>query len=470
MDKRAVKRFACMALAAVLLMGVCLTGCGAKDANKEAGGASGGQDSASSASGGDSKKETKTIRVQWIGDFKMEDSTDKISGETVKGLHVLKEEFEKQNSDIKVEFLIMSWDDYTQKTQAMLMASECDVYQVPAIANIASQGLLLPLKEYIDRDRFDTGVYIDGQVEGWMAASDEDKELKIYGLPFIGDTRFVMYDKKIFDDWKVPYLSKEPSPEEILEKAKSMTGKNPVTGKENYGIFFKGGDAADTVMNLNEAFGGEWGGGIKFTELKFNFDTPTMLKALQLLKELSKYSPQGVMSGQGGELWSTPDNNIAIHLRAHPGDANNVVGVGLTEQYGASYLFVNPQTGKGGMFAGSPYCIGKNCPSKEEAWKYLKFSSTEFFQRYMWENQRVQFTPVIKEAMKWDSIKGEPVALTMLESMAYLWTPRYIYRSAQPRYILSAAVEEAMLGRVSPEETLKKAQKEAEDWVKQQSK
>ena len=58
----------------------------------------------------------------------------------------------------------------------------------------------------------------------------------------------------------------------------------------------------------------------------------------------------------------------------------------------------------------------------------------------------------------------------MLESMAYLWTPRYIYRSAQPRYILSAAVEEAMLGRVSPEETLKKAQKEAEDWVKQQSK
>ncbi len=465
-ERVTIRRFACMALVVILLLGICFTGC-SKDKDVKQGDVTGQEDTKSD---GDSAKEIKTIRVQWIGDFEMEDSTDKISGKTVKGLHVLKEEFERQNSDIKVEFLIMSWDDYTQKTQAMLMANESDVYQVPAIANIALQGLLEPLKGYIERDKFDTSIYIDGQMEGWMAVSEGDTELQIYGLPFIGDTRFVMYDKEIFDQWKVPHLSKEPTPEEILEKAKSMTGKNPVTGKVNYGIYFKGGDAADTVMNLNEAFGGTWGTGNKFTELKFNFDSPEMIKAIDFLKELVKYAPQGVMSGQGGELWGTPDNNIAIHLRAHPGDSYNIEGVELTNKFGAGFLFVNPTTKTGGMFAGSPYCIGKSSSNKEEAWKYLKFSSTEFFQKYMWENQRVQSTPVIKGAMKWSSIKEQPIALTMLESMARLWTPRYIYRSGQPRYILSAAVEEAVLGKATTEEALKKAQKEAEEWVEQQKK
>lgn len=447
-----------LSMVVIMLLAIGFTGCGSKNSDKKV----------PENTKETNTKEIKTIKVQWIGDFKMEDSTDKISGKKVKGISILKDEFEKQHPDIKVEFVIMSWDDYTQKTQAMLMSNQCDVYQVPAIANIASQGLLEPLQKYIERDKFDMSVYIDGQIDGWKAVGPEDKELQIYGFPFIGDTRFISYDKKIFDEWKVPYLSKNPTPEEILEAAKKMTGKNPVTGKDNYGLFFKGGDAADSIMNLNEAFGNSWGSGIRFNELKFNFDSPEMLKALKFLKELSKYSPKGVMAGQGGELWGTPDNNIAIHLRAHPGDAYNIEGVDLSDRFAASFLFVNPKVEKGGMFAGSPYCIGKSSKNKDAAWEYLKFSSTEFFQKYMWEHQRIQSTPVIKAALNWDSIKSQPIAKTMVESMARLWTPRYIYRAAQPRYILSSAVEEAMLDKISPEEALKKAQKEADDWVKQQ--
>lgn len=415
------------------------------------------------------KTDKVTLKVQLIGDFMIEDTTDKISGKTNLGVHVLKKEFEGNNPGINVEFIPMSWDDYTQKTQAMIMANECDVYQVPAIANIASQGLLEPLKPYIEKDKFDTSVYFDGQIEGWMAMGPEDTELQIYGLPFIGDTRYIEYDKKIFDEWKVPYLSESPTPEEIFEAAKKMTGKNPVTGKENYGIYYKGGDVADTVMNLCEAFGGTWGSGVRWKELQYNFDSPEMIKALKFMIELNKYAPPGSISGQGGELWGTPDNNIAINLRSTPGNAQTIASLGLTDRYAASYLFVNPETGTGGMFAGSPFGIGRSSSNKEEAWEFLKFSATESFQKYMWENQRSQSLPVIKSSLNWESVKEEPELKVILNSLGKLWAPRYIYRAAQPRYIFSAAVEEAILGKSTPEAILKKAQQEAENWSSQQT-
>lgn len=449
MERINFRRYCALCLAMVLLaMLFTITGC---------------------TSGNSDQAGKTTIKVQLIGDFMVEDTTDKVSGATIKGVHVLKEEFEKQNPGIKVEFVPMSWDDYTQKTQAMITANECDVYQVPAIANLAAQGLLEPLAKYMEKDKFDTSVYFDGQMDGWMAMGPEDKELQIYGLPFIGDTRFIEYDKKIFDEWKVPYLKDSPTPEEILDAAKKMTGKNPVTGKDNYGVYYKGGDVADTVMNLCEAFGGSWGSGVKWKELKYNFKSSEMLKALNFMVELNKYAPQGSISGQGGELWGTADNNIAINLRSTPGNAQSIASLKLTDRYAASYLFINAKTGKGGMFAGSPFCIGRSSSHKEEAWKFLKFSSSEVFQKYMWENQRSQSLPVIKAALNWDSVKAEPELPIILNSVTKLWTPRYIYRAAQPRYIFSACVEEAMLGKTAPEAALKKAQTEAENWSSQQT-
>lgn len=450
----------CMAI--VILAVFALSGCGGTNQT--------GTSATTGANSGTTEAvKDVTIKVQLIGDFMIEDTTDKVSGAKILGVHVLKTEFEKNNPGIKVEFIPMSWDDYEKKTQAMISANECDVYQVPAIANLAAQGLLEPLAPYIEKSNFDLGVYFDGQIDGWKAVGPDDTEPQIYGLPFIADTRFIEYDKKIFDDWGVPYLSEAPTPEEILEAAKKMTGKNPVTGKENYGIYYKGGDVADSIMNLCEAFGGTWGSGNKWKELKYNFNSDEMVKALKFMIELNKYAPPGSISGQGGELWGTPDNNIAINLRSTPGNALNIASLGLSDRFPACYLFINEEKGMGGMFAGSPFCIGRSSSHKEEAWKFLMFSSTEFFQKYMWENQRSQSLPVIKAALNWDTVKADPKYGVILNSMTRLWTPRYIYRAAQPRYILSSCVEEAMLGKATPEEALEKAQKEAENWSSQQT-
>ncbi|GIO35591.1 hypothetical protein J41TS12_04520 [Paenibacillus antibioticophila] len=425
-------------------------------------------ESTSNAATETNDKPTGKLKVQLVGDFSLEDKTDPVSGQTSKGVKVLKDEFEKQYPDTEVEFILMGWDNYNEKTQTMLQSGAADVYQVPGITTFVEQGLLEPLQPYIDKDSFDLGIYLNGQVEGWKAMGPSDQDLQVYGLPFIGDSRVIVYDRQLFDDWGVEYLSESPTIEEVLEKASKMTGKNPKTGEQNYGLTFKGGDAADTVMNINESLGGQWGTGFLWKDMKLEFDSETMVQATDLLKEALKYAPEGTMAGQGAENFLTEKNNIAINLRQTPGFINSLANLGLEDRYQAALLFKNQTTGMGGMFAGSPFSIGASSSNKDLAWEWLKFSGSEFFQQYMWDEQRSQSMPVIKAAENWSSVKEIGQMDIILQSMSQLWTPRYPYRSGQPRYILSENVERVMLGELSAAEAMKKAQEEGTKWLADQ--
>lgn len=250
----------------------------------------------------------------------------------------------------------------------MILANEADVFQVPGISMMSDMDVLEPLQPYIDRDGFDLTQYFDGQVDGWKIMGPNDAEPTIYALPFLGDTRYICYDKTIFDQWGVEYLSEHPTVEEILEKAKAMTGVNPVTGQQNYGVMWRGVDTDDTVVNLAEALGGTWGEGLRFSELTYHFNSPEMVQALEIMQELAACAPEGMMANAGGENFGLLEgNDVAINLRAMPSVLRNAKVLGVDSQYGVSYLFVNEETGKGGMFAGSPFAIGKTSQVKDAA-------------------------------------------------------------------------------------------------------
>ena len=445
----------------LIMAAALLQGCSSADTSKEK------KENTSGSSGSVTvvPGEKTTLKVQLIGDFKQEDSTDPVSGETRKGVAYLEEEFEKQNQNIDLQFIIMGWDDYQKKTQSMMLAGEADVYQAPGIGALAEQDLLEPLQPYIDKDKFDLSVYIDGQVDGWKVVGVKDSETQIYGLPMIADTRFIVYDKQIFDDWGVPYLSSEPTLEEIISTAKKMVGTNPVSGEENYGITFSGKDAGDTLMNINEYYGGTWGTGNKASELVMNFDTDTMIKAMNTMLELITYAPTGVMANQGGELFGKAENNIAINLRCNPAVITNINTLGLSKRYAVARLFINEKEGMGGMFAGSPVVMAANSKVKDAAWEYIKFTASDFFAQYFYENQKNEGLPVIKSALSFEGISNDENVSAIMDTLKYLWTPRYVYRSGQARSILTTAVEEVTLNGKDPAEVLAAAQKEVDEWI-----
>lgn len=408
--------------------------------------------------------EKTLLRVQWIGDMQYEDAINPVSGNTIKGMKALEAEFEALHEDINLEYVIMGWDDYQKKTQSMILGKECDVYQVPAISALAAQGLLENLRPYIERDSFDLNVFIDGQVNGWMCVGPQDTELQIYGLPLISDTRFILYDKQLFDEWGVEYLSAEPTLEEIEEKAAKMTGANPVSGAQNYGLFYKGTDGDDALMNINEYYGGTWGEGISAASMQVRFNSETMIKALDKMVQLNKYCPEGVMSNQGGEAFGTAENNIAINMRCNPAVYFNIKALGLQGRYGVSRLFINEKEGMGGLFVGSPVAIASNCEVKDAAWEYLKFTSSDTFAKYFWENQNNEGLPTVKSALSFAGISDDENMTRIMGSIAHLWTPRYIYR-ADCRSMLQNAVEESTMNGKPASESLAAAQAEVDAWI-----
>ena len=438
----------------VLLMSLALVGCSSKSSSEQ-----------SSGSKKDGKWAGQKIKVQLIGDFAMEDKTDPITGVKSKGLKGIKDEFEMQHPGATVDFVIMPWEGYTEKTQAMITSNEADVYQMPGVADFAPQGVLEPLQPWIDKDPdFKIDKFIDNQVDGWKALGPNSKDLAIWGLPFLGDARYIAYDKKIFDDWGVEYLSEHPTMQEVADKAKKMTGKNPKTGQMNYGIWFRGDwSSAFTLVDLAEGQNGQWGTGFAWEDVKFNFDSPEMLKGLNFLLDMQKYAPKGLVSNQGMEKWLSKNNNIGIMLNQGPGDLKKAYAQGLGDRIAIAPEFKNDE-GKGGLFAGSPIVMAKSSKHKELAWEWLKFATSDTMQKYVYEE--VGAIPAVKSAAEWDSVKKQPLMLDVFKTMATPITPRYPWGSSQPRFILTSEIEAALTGKRTPEEALKKAQKESTDWVK----
>lgn len=463
-----MKRAAAFLLAALLSL-ASLTACNADTASSAASSSGDAQSTADAAgdetSGEEEKTFSGTLRVQLIGDYSMEDFTDGITGEQREGLHVIKEDFESKYPGTTLEFVIMGWDDYVKKTQTMIMANEADVYQVPGISLMADMDVLEPLQPYIDAENYDLSVYIDGQVDGWKIQPEGSDELEIYSLPFNSDTRVTAYDKKIFDEWGVEYLSENPTIEEILEKASRMTGINPVTGEMNYGVMWRGTDAGDLLVNICEGLGGSWGENFRFDELVYHFNSSEMVQAAEYMKELLAYAPEGVMSNAGGENWGKSNNDVAIYLRSG-NFLPTAEALGTADQYGVSYTFLNPETGTGSMFCGNPFAIGNTSENKELAWEFLKYVATDTVQSYFWENYYQM--PCTKSGLEFEGIKDNENMTLIFNSVSTAWTPRYPYRSASPKEMLSAAIESVCNGSASAQDALDSAQAQAEEWTSQQ--
>ncbi|SPU21002.1 sugar ABC transporter substrate-binding protein [Niallia circulans] len=408
--------------------------------------------------------ENADLTVAMIGDFKMQDTTDPITGQKATGLHAVKAEFERLHPGVTIEFIIMPWSNYVANTQAMLAGSQADVYQMPGVNDFAAQGLVEPLEPFIEEDGdFDLDVYNDNLVEGWEVFGPDDDTPQIYSLPVLGDGRFIQYDKLLFEQWGVEPLSDYPTVEEVVDKAKQMTGENPVTGEQNYGIYFPGtNNTALTLANFMEGFGGEWGTGQRWEDIELHFDSPEMKQALEAMVELADYMPKSFINGQGNERWLTPSNNIAIGINQGNGNLKTIYAQSLQERFPIVQNFKNAN-GVGGMFSGSPLAIGKTSKNKDLAWEFIKFSASEYFQRFLWEEWGA--TPVIKQAAKWESIQEMELMEPVLEAMTNAVTPRYPWASSQPRYILQAKIEGALTGTMSVEQALEEAQQESVEWI-----
>ncbi|MGN8644800.1 ABC transporter substrate-binding protein [Gracilibacillus sp. HCP3S3_G5_1] len=332
-----------------------------------------------------------TVRVALAG-FQLEDGIDPITAVENKGMQTfIDEQFKPRYPNIDIELTQLPWENAQAGQTAMLQSGDVDVlYTGGAFATQwYQQGLLRELDDLIEGDEdFDPNIYLSGIWENSYSVRSADGTSQ-FGIPAILGRRVTVYDKELFDQWGIEYLSENPTPEEILEKAAQMTGENPETGEMNYGLYLDGKSLnLSTFVALTHYYGATGGEGTLDDpkNIEWDLNSPEMVKVFEWLEEAAQYPPSDFLNAQGIENFGLETNNIAIAL---DNDGSTIMGevranenVELIERFDP--VLNLGQEGEGWV-AVDPYVMAENAQNVEASWEVLKFMTGYEAQKHNYE-------------------------------------------------------------------------------------
>jgi multiple sugar transport system substrate-binding protein len=401
-----------------------------------------------------------------------QDSIDPVTGNTIPGVDKLKQMFEAAYPTINLNIINIPWGsgatNYAAKTEAMIQAQEACVYHMPGAFDYGRRGYLVNLDDMIKNDPTFENVWPGDYLKQWRGWGPGNPDNQ-WGLPYTGGNRVVQWDSVLFSQWGVEPLSQHPTLDEIAQKAKAMTGKNPVTGEQNYGYWYQGKYINWQFQVIAHAFGANWGQVNADGTWTINWDTPEYLKALQWLVDMSKYAPPGALASDAmPEGFLTDQNVVAIIPEGETGYYLQpfVANPDLAKRFRTSYN-IEGADGRGGLFIADPLAMAASCPNKEAAWVVMKWLSQSP------ESQKYNFDsggnlPVIKGAAQAIPALGNLIDSDAILNQNAFAEPRYPWASSQPRWSLQSAIEAALAGTMTPKQALEQAQKETADWLAQQ--
>ncbi|TVY08015.1 ABC transporter substrate-binding protein [Paenibacillus cremeus] len=342
-----------------------------------------------------------TVRVALAG-WQLDNGIDAQTGSESIGLkQFLKETFEKQYPNIKLELYQIPWENAKAKQYAMLLSKDVDILYTGGAyaAQWYQEGLLRDIDDLIKADpSFDSSIYLDGVLNNSYSTKSLDKSHQ-YGLPAVLGRRMTIYDKKLFDDWGVPPLSSKATPDEILNAATKMTGKNPKTGEQNYGIYWSGNSInGSTFVGLTLAFGAKGAeGSLKdMKNIKWQLNTPEMVKVMEWLRKAAPLAPPGFVNAQGSENFGLAKNNIGIGIDVNGGSTMSDFRVNKTTENLNRFIPAMNVGPKGESWvAVDPFIMSKNVKDEKAAWEAMKFLAGYETQKHNYKY--FSYTPTLKK-------------------------------------------------------------------------
>jgi ABC-type glycerol-3-phosphate transport system substrate-binding protein len=291
----------------------------------------------------------------------------------------------------------------------------------------------------------------------------------LYYIPNNTGERVIHWDAVLFDHYGVEPLSKNPTLEEIAEKAKALTGTDPVTGQQTYGYWYQGKYAVWQFLTIAHAMGADWGEVGEDGKMTINWNTPEYLKALEWFVDMSKYAPAGALAADAMPQGFLSDENVvAIIPEGEQGYFIQplIANPDLQKRFRSSFN-LRGADGVGGVNTVSPLAMAASCENKEAAWTALKWlAGSPESQRYYFEsNGRIPTASTGAEALP--QIASFPDGDVVLTQPQYAEAP-YPWAAEQPRWALQAALEAALAGTLSPADALAQAQNETDAWLAQQ--
>jgi len=302
---------------------------------------------------------------------------DLVTGEKRPGYNVLIEDFNKDYPNVEVKIDAIPWDNWMSVVQTAAAGGTADIL----LHGSMLAEVCIDLTPYLEAD---PEVYEALAIKPEVFRPDVENYNKTAptGISYRVSPYYALIDKQLFEEWGVEIPDANWTYDDLLNIARQMTGKNPVTGQENYGVWYFGNDDGN-IWKIFSTIAAAWGVKTmvfdkpnKF-EAAMNFNTPEAVRVFEYIGELYKCTPPTYLENLGSDKIGTPENNIAIFISEGPlGMYRTTLHYGTEDRYAYLPLPVNEVDveAKSSSFTGTnSIAISKNAADPDLAWEFIKW-------------------------------------------------------------------------------------------------
>jgi len=354
----------------------------------------------------------------------------------------LVDKFQLENNDIKVNMVYLPKSDFEIKLKTAAAVGELpDISYIdqPLLPLFAKDGLLLNITEYIEKDNLDLSNYIKGPLDTCIYKGE------YYGLPISQTSVAMIYNKDL--------IAEPPKTwDELLEISKEIYIPGEVSAFE----YLEGdGWGAWIIPAFVHSAGGEM-----VVDGKAVFNSQAGVDALNLMKELKKYSEKEVLdsanafeTGHIGMIVNGPW--MLSSYRNNWPDLNfGIALIPMKEKYATN-------------LGGEDIVIYSDSENKEASWKFIKFLTNK-------ENAADMAMvmgnfPTRIEATSDSRFNKDPEMSMFMEQMKYSFArPTAINWLKINDEIIGKAIGEVLSNEKTPQEALNDAVKAANELLKEE--
>lgn len=305
-------------------------------------------------------------------------SLDLISGIELPGYNKLLKRWNELHPNVHVQIEAIPWDNWQSAVQTAVLSGDIDIItQGASLTDLAE-----PLGDYLKADP----TVSDSIYNYSSRITDKYGDMTtpvISGIPVQLNPMIAMIDTKIFEDYGVELPSDNWTWEDLYNMASKMTGTDPVTGKQTYGVQINSmesvGNRYFTYMLLSAAYDNTcitYGKAAK--DCKIDYTNEKSIKAFQMLKNLLQLCSSDVKEGVNVSTVLSDENDTAI--RYDQGAVSHYFEAKSCEEPGR-FKFITLPVVEEGEYKGKPspfvgdtnMAICNTSKNKEWAWEFIKF-------------------------------------------------------------------------------------------------
>lgn len=279
---------------------------------------------------------------------------------------------------------------------------------------------------------------------------------KLYGIPMRSGVGMLYYRKDLL---KEAGFNPPESFDDLVKISQTLKGK----GKVDWGYVWQGKQyegLAAMFMEILEGFGGYW---VNPETLEVGLDKPQTLEAIEFLKNTIQrnISPPGVTTYQEEETRRIFQNGNSAFLRNWPyvWPLANAESSAVNGKIGIKPMVHNNNGSSGACLGGWGLGISKSSKHPEEAWKAIKYFTSEKVQRKLVLESG--FIPTRRSLYLDPQIVAKyPHYPQLLKVVDQAVLRPSIPQYAQVSDILQRYLSAALTSRMTPEKAMKNAASE----------